>query len=218
MGDEGDSDLFLRMRLTKSLYGTRVASEDCETDGGFVAEAAKKAEEGQKEGEAAAGPVKDRKPLILGVLVIVNSLALLGVGAGLFMYAQATRQAIKGETEISESAEDKEKDKKDEAGKDEAKMVPLESFIINLNGSEGYKFMKITMSLEVDSAATQDEIVKRQAQVRDTIVVLLTSKSYSEVAGENGQQKLKEELVDTVNSFLVKGKIKKVLFTDFLFN
>lgn len=212
-----DSERLLWKHLTKGLCGTAVASVYCETDGGFVAEAAKKIEETQKEGEA-SGPGKDRKPLILGILVLVNSLALLGVGAGLFMYAQATRQAIKGETEISESAEEKADDKKEKAGKDEAKMVPLESFIINLNGSEGYKFMKITMSLEVDSADTQNEIVKRQAQVRDTIVVLLTSKSYSEVAGENGQQKLKEELVDTVNSFLVKGKIKKVLFTDFLFN
>lgn len=184
-----------------------------------MAEAAKKMEEEKKDG-AAAGPEKDRKPFILMVLVIVNSLALLGVGAGLFMYAQATRQAIKGETEIAESASDKEdgKSKEDKSKGDEAKMVPLESFIINLNGNEGYKFMKVTMSLEVDSAEAQNEVIKRQAQVRDTIVVLLTSKSYGEVAGENGQQKLKEELIDTVNSFLVKGKIKKVLFTDFLFN
>lgn len=194
-----------------------------ETNGGFVADAAKKLEESPKEVAGAdAGPTKDRKPLVLMILIIVNSLALLGVGAGLYMYSQATRQALKQETEISDTADAHddghgEKDKKESAAKDEAKMVPLESFIINLNGNEGYKFMKITMSLEVDSTATQEEIMKRQAQVRDTIVVLLTSKSYGEVAGENGQQKLKEELIDTVNSFLVKGKIRKILFTDFLF-
>lgn len=165
---------------------------------------------------AEPGPSKDRKPLVLMILIIVNSFALLGVGAGLYMYSQATRKALKAETEIADTAEAKD-EKKETTAKDEAKMVPLESFIINLNGSEGYKFMKITMTLEVDSTATQEEITKRQAQVKDTIVVLLTSKSYSEVAGENGQQKLKEELIDTINSFLVKGKIKKILFTDFLF-
>ncbi|MCC6138108.1 MAG: flagellar basal body-associated FliL family protein [Bdellovibrionaceae bacterium] len=179
--------------------------------------AAKKMEEAPKDNGADAGPGKDRKPLVLMILIIVNSLALLGVGAGLYMYSQATRKALKQETEIADTAEAHGEEKKETAAKDEAKMVPLESFIINLNGSEGYKFMKITMTLEVDSTATQEEITKRQAQVKDTIVVLLTSKSYSEVAGENGQQKLKEELVDTINSFLVKGKIKKILFTDFLF-
>lgn len=186
-----------------------------------MADAAKKLEESPKDSAGMdSGPTKDRKPLVLMILIIVNSLALLGVGAGLYMYSQATRQALKQENEISDSAADTAahgEDKKETAAKDEAKMVPLESFIINLNGNEGYKFMKITMSLEVDSTATQEEIMKRQAQVRDTIVVLLTSKSYGEVAGENGQQKLKEELIDTVNSFLVKGKIRKILFTDFLF-
>lgn len=187
-----------------------------------MADAAKKLEESPKEAAGAdAGPTKDRKPLVLMILIIVNSLALLGVGVGLYTYSEATRKALKQENEIADTAEGSDAhgaDKKNEAAaKDEAKMVPLESFIINLNGNEGYKFMKITMSLEVDSTATQEEIVKRQAQVRDTIVVLLSSKSYGEVAGENGQQKLKEELIDTVNSFLVKGKIKKILFTDFLF-
>ncbi|MCB9071984.1 MAG: flagellar basal body-associated FliL family protein [Bdellovibrionaceae bacterium] len=178
---------------------------------------AAKKEEPEKESSAPAGPAKDRKPLILMILIIFNSLALLGVGAGLYMYAKATKQAIKQETEIAEDGAAEDKDKKTEESKDEAKIVALESFIINLNGSEGYKFMKITMSLDVDSKETEQEILARQAQVRDTIVVLLTSKSYSEVAGENGQEKLKEELVDTINSFLVKGKIKKILFTDYLF-
>jgi flagellar basal body-associated protein FliL len=50
------------------------------------------------------------------------------------------------------------------------------------------------------------------------IIVLLTSKTYGEVSGENAQTKLKEEITDTVNSFLTKGKIKKILFTEFLFN
>lgn len=202
-----------------------VASEVRETNGGFVADAAKKIEESPKEAAGGdAGQTKDRKPLVLMILIIVNSLALLGVGAGLYMYSQETRKALSQQNEIADTAGEAdhggghgEADKKADPSKDEAKMVPLESFIINLNGSEGYKFMKITMSLEVDSTATQEEILKRQAQVRDTIVVLLTSKSYSEVAGENGQQKLKDELIDTVNSFLVKGKIKKILFTDFLF-
>lgn len=184
-----------------------------------MAEAAKKLEEAPKKEEAnvEAGPAKDRKPLVLMILIIVNSLAMLGVGAGLYMYSQSTRQALRNETEIVDAEDGKKEETKEVAAKDEAKMVQLESFIINLNGSEGYKFMKITMSLEVDNVAAQEEITKRQAQVRDTIVVLLTSKTYGEVAGENGQQKLKEELVDTVNSFLVKGKIKKILFTDFLF-
>ena len=100
----------------------------------------------------------------------------------------------------------------------EAKMVSMEPFFINLSGSEGYKLLKVTMSMEVENAETQDEISNRQAQIKDIVLVLLSSKSYGEVSGENAQRRLKEEIMDTVNSFLTKGKIKKILFTEFLFN
>ena len=89
-------------------------------------------------------------------------------------------------------------------------MHPMEA---NVSGD----LFPVTMSLEVDTTPAQDEILKRQAQVRDMIIILLTSKRYGEVSGENAQDKLKAEIIDTVNSILTKGKIKKILFTEFLF-
>lgn len=180
--------------------------------------AAKKTKPEERESDApeAAAQAKDRKTLILSVLVVINSLVFLAIGGGLYMYAQSTKMAIKQETEIADvDAKDKDKGK---ATKEEAKIVALETFYVNLSGSEGYKLMKVTMSLEVDSAHAQDEVIKRQAHVRDVILVLLSSKTYGEVSGENAQQKLKDEITDTVNSFLTKGKIKKILFTEFLFH
>lgn len=175
-----------------------------------------KPEEGAAEAAQDAGQTKDKKMMILMGLVVINSLVFVGIAYGLYAYSKATRAAIKQETEIEE-AQAPAADSKDKTA-EEAKVVALETFYVNLSGSEGYKLMKVTMSLEVDSAHAQDEIVKRQAHIRDVILVLMTSKTYGEVSGENGQQKLKDEIMDTVNSFLTKGKIKKILFTDFLFN
>jgi flagellar FliL protein len=177
-----------------------------------------KPEEQATDGAEGAAQAKDRKSMILMILVCLNSVVFLGVGYGLYSYSKATKAAIKQETEIEDPSAVDAHGGKAKAGKEEAKVVALETFYINLSGSEGYKLMKVTMSLEVDSAAAQDEILKRQAHIRDVILVLLSSKQYGEVSGENAQTKLKEEIMDTVNSFLTKGKIKKILFTDFLFN
>lgn len=203
--------------------------------GGNVAEgnAAKKVKEEAPAENQDAGQGKDRKSLILGILVVVNSLAFAAVGFGLYQYSKATRSALSEKTEISEApaAEGKEQggghggghgaagaaDDHDKKGEQELKLVALETFYVNLDGSEGYKLLKVTMSLEVENAPTQEEITKRQAQVRDMIIILLTSKKYGEVSGENAQDKLKAEIIDTVNSILTKGKIKKILFTEFLF-
>ncbi len=163
-----------------------------------------------------SGQGKDRRSMILMILVMVNSLAFAGVGFGLYQYSKATREVVKSATEINDIKEDAGKETK-KATEQELKLVALETFYVNLDGSEGYKLLKVTMSLEVDSVPTQDEILKRQAQVRDMIIILLTSKRYGEVSGENAQDKLKTEIIDTVNSILTKGKIKKILFTEFLF-
>lgn len=188
------------------------------------ANAAKKSKDEQApEAPEGAAQAKDRKSMILMILVTVNSLVFLAVGFGLWSYSNATKAAIKQETEIEEHAAAKADGGHGAAPADaghavESKVVALETFFVNLTGSEGYKLMKVTMSFDVDNAEVQEEIVKRQAHVRDVIVILLSSKTYGEVSGENAQQKLKDEIMDTVNSFLTKGKIKKILFTDFLFN
>lgn len=180
-----------------------------------MADAAKKKEEGGEAAAAEAAPPKDRKALILTGLLIFNTLVMLGVGIGLFMYRQSTQEALKQENKMLEESHTEATEKKKSA--DEAKLVALEPFIVNLSGSEGYKLLKVAMSLEVENTGTQEEINKRQAQVKDIVLVLLSSKTYGEVSGENAQQKLKDEIMDTVNSFLTKGKIKKILFTEFIF-
>ena len=156
--------------------------------GGSVADsnAAKKVkqEEASESSTQDSSQAKDRRSMILMILVVVNSLAFAGVGFGLYQYSKATREVVKSATEISEVKEQPSADKK-KATDLELKLVALETFYVNLDGSEGYKLLKVTMSLEVDSVPAQDEILKRQAQVRDMIIILLTSKRYGEVSGEN---------------------------------
>jgi flagellar FliL protein len=188
--------------------------------GGSVADsnAAKKMKPEENEGAAQdSGQGRDRRSLILMILVVINSLAFAGVGFGLYQYSKATREAVKSVTEIDDVKDDAAAKTDKKAAEPEIKLVALETFYVNLDGSEGYKLLKVTMSLEVDKSEVQDEILKRQAQVRDMIIILLTSKRYGEVSGENAQDKLKSEIIDTVNSILTKGKIKKILFTEFLF-
>lgn len=186
------------------------------------------------EKSAEAGQPKDKKSLILIILVVINSIVLLAVGGGLFMYVQNTKKANtsisaeeeagKGEGAPAVDAHGKPIEghgapKDDKAGHEsEAKIVSMDPFVVNLSGSEGYKLLKVAMSFEVEGAATQEELVKRQAQIKDIIIVLLSSKSYGEISGENAQLRLKDEIMDTINSFLAHGEVKKILFTEFIFN
>lgn len=180
-----------------------------------MAENKAKAEESSSSGTAApAAP----KPVLLIILLVFNMAMLGGVGVMLYLGRKkeeakpSIEQVVKGEHEAQQQEEETE-------GEDIiGKMIPLETFVVNLAGSRGGKLAKISMELEVSSTQVQEEIDKRKPQVRDIIIILLSSKTYEQVAAKEGKDHLRDEIRDTVNSFLTKGKIKRVYFTEFIFN
>lgn len=97
-------------------------------------------------------------------------------------------------------------------------MIPMETFVVNLAGSRGRKLLKVNMEFEVEGDLVQDEIDKRKPQIRDIIIILLSSKTYEDLSARKGKEFLRDEIRDTVNAFLTRGRINKVLFTEFIYN
>jgi len=168
----------------------------------------------------AASTSNGSKPIWLIALVVVNMVMVGGVGFMLYKNRQKEAAEPKIEHVIKGEHETQEK----EAHEEKAfvgKVVPLETFIVNLAGSKGRKVAKVNMELELkdnDGANVADEIDKRKAQVRDIIIILLSSKTYEEVSSREGKDNLRNEIKDTINSFLTKGKISSVFFTEFIYN
>ncbi|MCK6598802.1 MAG: flagellar basal body-associated FliL family protein [Bdellovibrionaceae bacterium] len=171
--------------------------------------------------ESAAPPAGGGKNnIIYLVLIIINMLFLAGVG---WMIYQGKKKenaepkiehVIKGEHEAQEA---EQKEEKQFVGK----VVPLETFIVNLAGSKGRKVAKVMMELELKDNKDKnvaDEIDKRKAQVRDIIIIILSAKKYEEISTKEGIENLKNEIKDTINSFLTNGKITNVFFTEFIYN
>ena len=94
--------------------------------------------------------------------------------------------------------------------------VPLEHFLVNLPQNQGKKLFKVEITFDVDNLAIRDEINKRMPQVRDIIIILLSSRKSSQIETYEGKELLKKEILDTVNAFLTKGRINRVLFTRFI--
>ncbi len=168
------------------------------------------------------------KPIILYALVVLNMLVVAGVG--FMLYAgkkkedahQKTIEAVvngKAEGEHGAAGGHGEAHGEDaDEGVGLGKMIPMETFLVNLSGNRGNKVLKVNMELEVEGEKIADEIDKRKPQIRDIIIILLSSKTYAQLSTTEGKEFLRDEIKDTVNSFLTKGKIKRVLFTEFIFN
>lgn len=164
-----------------------------------------------------SGGGKAQKPTLFIILSIVNMAVVAAVGFMMYMGKKKEAQepkiehVIKGEHEAQ---------KEEEKGEHEftKEMIKLESFVVNMAGSRGRRIARVSMEFEVDNDKVRDEIDSRTAQIRDIIIIILSSKTLESVSGKEGKDALREEVRDTVNGFLTKGKIKKIYFTEFIYN
>ena len=93
---------------------------------------------------------------------------------------------------------------------------PLDVFIVNLAGASGERYLKVKLELELKDSSLVSELEKRKPQVRDTILLLLSGKTFEDVATYKGKTKLRNGITARLNAFLAPGSIKKVYFTEFV--
>ena len=95
-------------------------------------------------------------------------------------------------------------------------MVPMEPFIVNLAQSEGKRFLKVSITLELSSPEINAELNENLQKIKDSILILLSSKTFENVYSVQGKFKLKDEITTRVNRFLVLGHVKDAYFTEFV--
>ncbi len=150
------------------------------------------------EAEEAAPARKSKKKLFIIVGAIV---VLLGGGAGAWFFMQGGHATAK----------------EAEAPKVPV-YLPLETFTVNLQGSEQY--LQTDITLQVSDAAQVDAIKLHMPRVRSRLLTLLSSKQADELVTAADKKKLAQEILAQVKQpFDPNGKpqqVDDVLFTTFV--
>lgn len=98
--------------------------------------------------------------------------------------------------------------------------VVLEPFTVNLRNDSEEQFLQVAMSLQVKEQAEADQIKLYMPEVRNRMLLLLSSKSGSEILTPEGKQKLSEEILASLRKpFSPNTKpqgINNVFFTSFV--
>ena len=95
-------------------------------------------------------------------------------------------------------------------------MFPVRPFVVNLARSGGKRFLKVTLTMELNSPEVNAEVNENMSKIVDSILLLLSSKSFEDIYTVQGKFKLKDEITTRVNRFLVSGHVKDVYFTEFV--
>ncbi len=95
-------------------------------------------------------------------------------------------------------------------------LYPLDTFTVNLKSNTDRRYLKVTLSLELQGEELSTELDAKSAVLRDRIIRILTSKTLEEVSSKKGKQKVSQQIMNTLNAMLSNGKIKGIYFTEFV--
>ena len=102
-----------------------------------------------------------------------------------------------------------------EVNKNEVSRIicPLDSFVVNLMDKTNIakRYLKVTMALEVADEEAKAKIERHKTQIRDTIILLLTSQTVQDLNSVEGKLGLKQELMNRVNLILGAGMVEQDL-------
>ena len=158
------------------------------------------------------GNLKGKDSSILSTIITIVLLVAIA-GGGYFAYLQLfptssdmnSPAAIKPISHV-----------KSTAAKELKVMVPIRPFVVNLARSKGKRFLKVTLTMELNSPEVNADVNQNMSKIVDSILLLLSSKSFDDVYTVQGKFKLKDEITTRVNRFLLSGHVKDVYYTEFV--
>lgn len=96
-------------------------------------------------------------------------------------------------------------------------VVDLKPFVVNLvDEGDVPRFIRVNFSLELRPGSNLEEIEQKTAEIRDAIIVLLSSKTSRELFTIEGKDRLRDEILTRVNSRLHYATVSRVFFKEFI--
>ena len=149
-----------------------------------------------------AAPKKSKLKLIVIVLVV---LLAAGGAASYFLLGK------KGPTGAAEAKHEKPK---------APVFANLDPFTVNLQQEAGEQFLQVAITVQVTDEKAMEEVKLYMPQVRNRILLLLSSKRASEINTADGKKKLADEIAAQIRTpFSKQGKpqeVDNVFFTSFV--
>ena len=158
-------------------------------------------------------PAKKTSKLLI-IILLIASLAI--GGAAIFLViTNMTSDDKSGVAEGRNAGDEGDGGKK--VGMDKlGPIMPLEPFIVNLSGAGGRNYLKIEITLEFDKKGVQAELENKMPLIKDSILLLLATKSFESIQTAEGKLMLKNEIITRLNRFLSTGVIQNLYFTNFV--
>ncbi len=174
----------------------------------------------KEESAGKAEPPKKRRSLVMWIAISVAALAVLGGVGGFFFLKQGEpaeeKAAAEGHANPAPAKKAHGAAETPKEGQKAGVIFDLDPFVVNLADTPEIRYLKVSIKLQIADGGAADTITGRLPQVRDSLLLLLSSKTYEELRTVEGKMDLREEILQRVNTVLGATVVTAAYFTDFV--
>ncbi|HTX55337.1 MAG TPA: flagellar basal body-associated FliL family protein [Candidatus Baltobacteraceae bacterium] len=97
------------------------------------------------------------------------------------------------------------------------RVIALESVVVNIAQTEGRRYLKATVSVEVpEEEKIVKEVETRKPLVLDALVATLSKKSLADVTAPEALDRLRAEVLERLTASLGPERVRRVFITEFV--
>ncbi|MEA3331366.1 MAG: flagellar basal body-associated protein FliL [Campylobacterota bacterium] len=168
---------------------------------------------------------KKSSNMLMIIIIVVLILIILGGAVVAFLLMGDDEDVVKSSSpQVKEKSISKSKrSSRSNSDIDESRslsdigiLYPLDTFTVNLKSDAGRRYLKVTMSLELEGEELSLELDSKSPVLRDRVIRILTSKTLEEISSKKGKQKVSSQIMDTLNAMITDGEVRGVYFTEFV--
>jgi flagellar FliL protein len=151
--------------------------------------------------------------------MIAALLALLGGGAaGVFALGPMLRggdDAAASADSVADAGHGKPKAGGSHGGS-ESPLFSIDNLVINPAGTQGTRFLIVTVALEMKNADATPELTARDPEIRDLLLSLLSARTVEQLSDLGGKDALKEEIRVAIEKVLGPDKVVRVFIPQYV--
>ncbi len=161
-------------------------------------------------------PAPEKPPKSFKLLIIVGVLAAVLVSGVAVVWYVFLAPRSSEESSVVGKIKNLWGSEKKSPGAGQGHIYKMEPFLVNLMDPGQLRYLKITLHVESNQEKADEEYEKRLPQLRDAILIILSSKNYKDIMESEGKTSLREEIKTRMNQLLVGPKVQNIYFTEFV--
>ena len=149
------------------------------------------------------------------ILILVATVVVMAAAAFL-VTKMVIKPALAPGAAENASAKVKPEKTSEKGGKDKVEVYLVSNLLVNPTGTGGTRYLSASVGIQVDSPGVLDQLRVRDLQVRDLLILVLSSRTVEELTDPRSREQMRKEILERLNQLIGGEELSAVYFVDYV--